>query len=515
MDYTSIAIVGKLNDLYENNDVFLSFPLGKIAFSHQSLDFLKQKSSTGASEIEKLNYRANFSRIVNMIPRDHVLFEMDASRFVWDEYQYALESANFAKSSLTTQEEKDLNEAIHFLGESKESSELKKYKFYRARFDVINRQYAQKKLSVELSTGVEGELLKKEWDTLLETELRDAKVRAEDEWINLGHKFKVEKYQSIRNSLEEKKYGNADKYLSDFRSSEFLDTNGVGASIYSTLYGPQNAFDPNVVWTEVVITSSEIQSYVDKATEEVKNLFSGEVSSDLNNLDSITLEYNNVSVIRPWFNSWFFEMRNWRLPENDIMSDGNIPRNGRLPAFISSMIMIKNVRYKYKSTPAQIDSEILSILGKRPLINVVKEIKNNFPKFEIPLGGQRGPLPDPPPDWDLRIPGRAFGDFPSLAGERPPIITNGNGGGDIPFLGGERPPIFTNGNGGGRIGEFNRPSERLDSISQPEMLEVNNVLTEEEKAESVNYSFDEAIYVIAFVCQRLPKSPNPNTNLTW
>ncbi|OME95789.1 hypothetical protein BK124_18980 [Paenibacillus amylolyticus] len=484
MDYISIAIAVKLSNLYSNQDEFLSFPLGKIAFSNKSIDFMRSDSLTGVTELEKLNYKADFSRIVNIIPQDNIYFDMDASRFVWDEYIRCLEFSNFAKSSLTKEEEDELNVAINFLGRNNPSLDYLRYLQFKNVFDEADKTYSQAKLSVEFSTGQDSEILKKHWDSFLEKELREARGQAMNNWINLGKKNIIENYQAIRNTLELRKYDSAVKYLDDVRISEFVDTNGLGASIYSTLYSPTNIIGTD--WNRMTITPSEIKSYYEKASEQIKSLFTANDSNNLENLESITLEYNYISVIRPWLHSSFFSMRNWKLSDDTIVSDGNVPRNGKLPALINGLVLIKNISYKYLNDEGEPNSgsTVLSILGERPLNDILKEIKTEIPKKEIPISGIKGPtdvgLFDPLPPID-------HGEVTI----RPIDI------GDLLRIG-----------NGGIIGPF-RPEAAVEDVN---VLENDVVINSESSTE---YTVNEGCFVIAAICQRLPKAPNPDPNLTW
>ncbi|WP_438495255.1 hypothetical protein [Paenibacillus sp. IHBB 3054] len=495
MDFISIAIAGKLMDLYSNQDEFLSFPLGKVAFTNKSLDFMKSDSPTGVTELEKLNYKADFSRIVNIIPQDDILFDLDTSRFVWDEYIQCLNFSNFAKSSLTKEEEDKLNIAINFLGRNKPSLDVLKYLQYRNIFNEADKAYNQAKLSVELSTGNEEIILRKHWEAYLERELWEAREQAENDWINRGQKRIVENYQAIRNSLELRKYESAGKYLEEVRISEFLDTNGQGASIYSTLYSPTNIIESP--WNKMTVTPSEIKSYFEKATDEIKKLFTANDSSSMDNLTSITLDYNYISVIRPWFRSSFFEMRNWKLTDDTVISDGNIPRSGKLPGYITGLILVKNINYQYINDLGTSGNTVLSILGERPLLDIIRDIKTEIPNKAVPVAGTNG---SPDPGFIDPLPPINFRDVVIRPINIRPI--------DISVL--LRPGYRDGDIGLGR--PILRPEAIVEDNNDPDMLPEDLAL---ESVSSANFSVDEGVFVIAFVCQRIPKAPNPDNSLTW
>ncbi|WP_330707099.1 hypothetical protein [Paenibacillus polymyxa] len=56
------------------------------------------------------------------------------------------------------------------------------------------------------------------------------------------------------------------------------------------------------------------------------------------------------------------------------------------------MILIKNISYKYLNKPEDSVSTVLSILGKRPLQDIIKEIWADIPNKEVPITGIKGPI---------------------------------------------------------------------------------------------------------------------------
>jgi hypothetical protein len=91
-------------------------------------------------------------------------------------------------------------------------------------------------------------------------------------------------------------------------------------------------------------------SLISAAPADLRALFgSGESSGDF---ESVSFEYSNVALIRPWFRPEFFASRTWKLADETRVSDGNLPRRGEIPAYITSMLVARNVVIRRNRSPA-------------------------------------------------------------------------------------------------------------------------------------------------------------------
>lgn len=179
-------------------------------------------------------------------------------------------------------------------------------------------------------------------------------------------------------------------------------------------------------------------------------------------------------------------MRNWKLTDETVISDGKIPRSGKLPAYITGLILVKNIRYQYINDLDTSGNTILSILGERPLRDIIRDIKTEIPNNAVPVAGINGP-PDP-----------------GFIDPLPPIIRPIDIRPiDISVL---LRPGYRDGN------PILRPEAIVEDNNDPDMYPED--LTVESES-SANFSVDEGVFVIAFVCQRIPKAPNPDNSLTW
>jgi hypothetical protein len=242
----SLAFAAKLKMMFEKEDKFLTFPVG-VGFTQRYLQFMKDPSVSGLTLQEHLNNRGDFARLLNIIPDDSPVFSQDASRLLWYALKNTLTASIFAESALTEPENNLLNQAIAFLTDEVNengstipiySAQVRKYYEYKTRYEKAAAAYLDEKITVESTTGEEGESLRQQWLSSREKQLRDMKDQAEQEWINLGFKQQVEYHQSVRSSLEPKKYLNLYRksYLDDMNVSEIPDLNGLGIGIYTTVF---------------------------------------------------------------------------------------------------------------------------------------------------------------------------------------------------------------------------------------------------------------------------------------
>lgn len=393
--------------MFEKEDKYLTFPAG-LGFSYNYLEFMKDPSKALLSAQEQLNFAADFSRQMNLIPEDKPVFMTDASRFLWDEVRKILNESVFAESTLTPEEERQLAEAIDFLTDEKididgskvpvNSPQVSKYYEYKTIAEEAERVYLDEKLSVQFAEGPDAQQLKEKWNSYREKQLKEAWDKAEADWINLGFKRQVEEYSALKNSLELRKYVNLYRQacLDELNISEIFDLNGRGIGFYTTFFSPMDAFEKQLPWTSITLTKSEILGLIREAPPELKTIFGadqGEID-----IEAISLEYNNIVIIRPWFKPEYFKSRYWRLPDARIISDGQVPRGGMLPAYITSMIVARNIRVTRRKGAAQ-QPLVLPILSKSPIQEyreIVKQKPIAKPRPIVkPRPGETPPVVDP------------------------------------------------------------------------------------------------------------------------
>ena len=71
-------------------------------------------------------------------------------------------------------------------------------------------------------------------------------------------------------------------------------------------------------------------------------------------------------VMRPWYRPEFFASKYWKLPDDMVVSDGNVPCRGRIPSYITSMIVVRDVKVVQKKTDTP-KPVVLPLLSKIPI----------------------------------------------------------------------------------------------------------------------------------------------------
>lgn len=519
----SLALAAKLKMIFENEDRFLTYPMG-TGFTYEYLNFMKDPSISGLTLQEHLNNKGDFARLLNIIPDDSARFLPDANRLLWNELKNVLNGSIFAVSALNEAENTLLDQAIDFLTDMQKqedgteipvmSAAVTKYYEYRKRYQDAESTYLSEKITIESSAGPEGEKLKQEWAAYREKQLLDLKNQAEVDWQNLGFKEQVEYYQSVRNSLETKKYLNLYRqaYLNEINVSEIPDLNGLGIGFYTTFFSPYDAFDTKLPWTSITLMKEEMNTLVHNAPVELKNIFAaGEETGDI---ESVSLEYNNVVVIRPWYKPEFFASRYWKLPDDTVVSDGNVPCSGKIPTYITSMIVARNINVTRKKTTGP-KLLVLPIFSRIPIQTL--KISDTMKPVS--------PIVPPRIEPDV-MPKR----LPAAIIARPvaPMIVRDH-----------RTPLAKT---SFFLSRMEPVSPHLAAVPQEAALNIQ--LQEKSKYVNAKYigttiktpiliippkppdsppaeevitetsTFD-GVVVLAYVCKRVPKSPNPDITLQW
>lgn len=542
----SLALANKLRLLFEQNDKFLTYPQG-VGFDYRYLSFMKDLAQSGLSALEQLNNKADFARLLNLGVSDSPIYAPDPARFLWNTVRDVLIDADYAESGLSAAEERQLADAIAYLTDEVTDGEgttttvysaaVRKYYEYKTVWEAAEMTYLDEKITVESTTGPEGERLKQAWASYREKQLRDAKDKALQDWKTLGFKLAVENNQAIQRALEPRKFLNLDGqvYLSDIELSRISDTNSVAIDFCTTFFSPHDVFDPTTPWTKISLTKEEVDTLVASAPADLKAMFPAGAADE--GLVSIALEYNNVVVIRPWFHPEFFESRCWQLADHRVVSDGATPRQGSIPAYVTSMVVIRNLSITRKAS-AQGQPVALPIIDPRALRELAfrKAPTLDTSKLRLQSGAA---LRDRAVMSRAQTPSVASG---AGATARAAAVTKSaavmKGAAAMKGVAAMKGAAMTKGPAeisrstalGDRAAMLDvlsrmQPSQRTQFIRAKysgTTIESPPVYVPPRQAETPPpsgtvtepYTFP-GVAVLAFVCKRVPKAPNPDVGLNW
>lgn len=512
----SLALAAKLKVLFETGpDKFLSFPIG-LAYPTSFFSFMQPDG--GLSAQDQHNYKVEFARLSNMLPKDAAAFPQDASRLLWDVYAQTLTDSVFADSSLNPTQNAQLDQVIDFLTDKQTvdgvevtvpSAMVQTFYQYKTIYDDINRQYLDEKLTVQFAASdEEGMRLREAWASFKEKSWLDQLKKAEEDWINLGQRDTVRHYQAVRADLEPKRFPHQFKTacLSDLELGELpdLNANGVKAG-YATFFSPNNVFQAATPWPSLTLSKAEILSLAAQAPADLSARFGNGQADDT--IERLSFEYNKVVMVRPWLNASFFAARSWKLPNNALLSDGNVPRNGLLPAYTSSLILVRNIRVTRRRTATAAQPLVIPILSKVQMGTFVAKYQSP------PIVAKPRPEVMMQPDVLHRLqPMASVGrvNEPTQAEEAvsadpamDPTVMRHMQVQQVAYL---RSTIMAP---VGRVGPVVRPVPHRPIETRPRPIPPPQPQTIEEK-----FDFD-GVVIIAFECTRLPKSPDPDLSLPW
>ena len=371
------------------------------------------------------------------------------------------------------------------------------YKQYRDAYFNATEEYKSQQSSASSSVDP---AVKNKWE-INEPQLRAVVEQAERDWEGKGMKEQVEAALQIiqaHAARAPQTTWNEWARLYDPSIDILTDTN--------TQLFPFTSFDPHGIfdqdWPTFSLRKDEISELADQTPEELKKILASLGASST--VEALSFEYRSVVVTRPWFRSTVFGARFWHLPDGSELvpfSDAGDPPQGVWPAYVAALVFIRNITLTTKTAspteptgplrafPALIasgivarpsitarrlpTSEQLSILAKtRPTIQPAATRSRVFAmrsmKISEPLV-RPAPAPAPVAARPMlnRLNANAFTALPAM---------------NVILTAPPRPP----------------PAPPTPAP---------NIITQQGTRDDIS--------ILAFICKRLPKSPNPDPALTW
>ena len=385
----ALALAVKLKTLFERPDKpdkFLSFPLG-LGFTYEALDFMRDEGSLPAEKIRVQQTRRNqFARQVNLIPADSAKFDADGSTFLWHEYKKVLDQATVAESDLTEAEKIKLKEAEDYLTDVVKledgqeivvySQAYKQYLHYQTLAYNAEKTYLDEQTSALNSTDPQ---VKQQWTNSREKELTARYQQALNDWLILGYKDKIEAATETKRRYSQRNptlY--FDSYRKDFNVCLAPADTDNPLPTYTTFFMPSDIFDPKIQWNKVHLHKDEIKVLAQSASPELKNIFLA--TEGTGNIEAASLEYTEIYLAKDWFKPEVFGSRYWKMPpHSEVVSDGQTPRRGKVPAYISSLVVARNVEVTYKKdAPPPTTEEKIRVFKIPPNLGMAWKLACHF-----------------------------------------------------------------------------------------------------------------------------------------
>ena len=446
-----LALMAKAKLVFEQEGTFLSFPATTpLSYHPEDLKF-DQKSSSSEMAVF-----SDFSRITNSLSKG-VIFEPTFDSFLWDIYLDVLQNAQVSEGTLTAQQQQDLDSAAAFLhsqgpqGILTDSAELIAYRQYQQSYMLAMQNYKAKQMTASASNDPK---VQEQWQDTDEPIARAQVQFAETEWETTGFKVQIEHAEQVVNTLTalspQLKWQNWIEQCNP--DIDFL-TDPSNQIFGPTTYSPSNIID-QTNWPSFTISSQEIPKLLGQAPKELTELF-GNISGN-SSLDSLSFEFCNVTLNRSWFRPEVLDAKFWRFADPSIhLSDGKVPPNGLWPAYITGLVLARNI--------TEIIHKPTGIIDSSPI--------KSFPPV------LHGSILVPPPD--VKTLPVAKKTQPILRPVLSPLVIPN------PLLGRQVPQAISS------------PAQTPPSaVTQP------SPTTNE-------------ISILAFICKSLPQCPNPDPDLNW
>jgi hypothetical protein len=251
---------------------------------------------------------------------------------------------------IVTDEEKEVTE---------DSPMMKAYKEKSAIYDEAVQEYNQKRLAAMNSDNSQAV----QDFSLNASSYRRRVKQAMDDWETNGYKEDVEKIQAYIKQVSQKDLTLLKADLQDkFEKSKQTDPNS-NSDFYLSSFYPGNFVNNDKGWTQFSFSHENMETYSKEVhtsvSAEGKGIYglwiygggggySKDKSTESMKFENFEMKFSltQVSLSRPWFSPEFVLNTAWRFKPGmgfDALSNGNSPLKGRLIAYPTSAVFIKDI----------------------------------------------------------------------------------------------------------------------------------------------------------------------------
>jgi hypothetical protein len=543
-----LALMTKAKKVFGADDTFLSFPVSPLPYTKRELDFFSERDDDDLRQSQR-NLQA-FSTLVNLIPDDEAWLPTETV-FLWDVYEQVLKEANFAESTRTPDEEAAYQRALAFLrvtgadGLVEDSPAMKAYRQHKDAFLLAEQKYNADKFTGENAADPTE---KQRWREVDEPAQRAVIEELRAQWITAGYKNEVEAAQAkvvslgARSPLQTWAEWNS-------RFNEDIDTltgsSADASTVYPSFFSPSNAIDDDA-WQPFKLSAEEVKVLLNEAPAELRARFAADSAAAGNK--SLTFEFSSAAIQRPWFASDVFKARFWRFADaSRFISDGGKPAKGTCPAYVTAIVFARRVREEVK--PAEPVRPTIPPVGI-PRPGIMGRLGIVRPDLVARPGMVARPnlTAQPPTQGQGQTPATPFGGFQFAGGVRDQerlkrrmaerstaarTATNEGSATSPTMLGrmarntGLRPGVV-------------RPAQPRPTVSRPDAARRLSVVRDHRSFKRLERPQiriprptttppvvnptpppppppvqDDSIYILAFICKAVPKSPDPDPTLQW
>lgn len=473
-----LALIEKAKRVFAPDaGTMLSFPLlSPLTFTPGEIDALSSPDTTA-------DYIAagDFSRTVNFLPTD--LVATATERMLWDVYRDVLERAEVACGSAAATAPSPADAALLYTagpdGTPVESEAATRYRQYRDAWIVACEDYASHALTGQLSTD---DAVRRQWTEVEEPALRAKRDAALEAWKTLGGRAAIERAREA-----ERAAAAADPRL---RWKEWVDgfdadldmlTDTTGFRFPVTGVSPVD-FARSDAWLHFDLSGQEIETLAAGAPERLRGMLGNGADGAI---ESVSFDYRSVAIVRPWFRPDVFTSRLWRTSDPGLaLSDGGDPAAGACPAYATAMVFIRNLKVVERGFASPRPFRLL----KFTLMPQVGTTRAALVR-RLPAMAAAAPPPEPAPAAHRQFQRLAAAGF-ALA----PARLSAAGQVRRALEAERSTAVFA-------TSSIRLPHEVFGNPPPPPPAEPEPP--------------DDSLSVLAFICRRLPKAPDPMIDLRW
>ena len=204
---------------------------------------------------------------------------------------------------------------------------------------MANQSYNNQQITASASADPK---VQAAWQNGGQTAAQAAVTAAESDWEAKGFKTQVEEAQATVHTLgSQSPQLKWESWQALCNPDTDFPTDPTDGQFGPTVFAPCDVIN-QPAWPNFSIAGADIPNLVSQAPPQLKNIFG--TTSGSSTIDSLSFEFCKVALVRPWFSPDLFAARFWRFSDPTVqLSDGNDPSSGNLPAYITAVVLARNI----------------------------------------------------------------------------------------------------------------------------------------------------------------------------
>ncbi|SHN35174.1 carboxypeptidase-like regulatory domain-containing protein [Gracilibacillus kekensis] len=374
MNNAAIAIMEKIRKVYLEEEMkdtqFIAYNPIAIPLTEDDLSFGDRSSSL--SEQERLRAAADFAVNMNLIPEVRPIWN-HSGIMIWDILDHIFANVTLAKNKLSEKEKQELQSAKDFLyqpitNEENEaammpSAHLIAYREREEQYFDVQQELHEAIIKHKYEEDPQQQELNEVHVQQLESQVKQV-VR---DWEVMGYKSEIEKAFATIDELSglgiQQLWAN---WKDDFNRSSRTDVL-IDREFYETSFIPPAFYkdDQRAKWTIVTLNREEISELLKNGYYSKSELTTDdEIEEAQLDIDIIEVkaEVIRVEIVRNWFQPSLLMNQNWKWQnDSELLSDGEDPPVGILPAYPTAMLFVRNVSITLEKESKKNESAITDL----------------------------------------------------------------------------------------------------------------------------------------------------------